>query len=229
MWNFLGGVGGGLLNLVGGLFGQSNQRSINQQNIAASQLAAQNSIQWRVQDAIKAGINPLAALGSNFQASAPSIVGSDAMPQAFHGMGQNLSRAAQAYADSVSKSAQLDNEYKQAQIDLTHSETAKNLVASRAVTAHQPGSPPGLPLPVADPRYETDVKPSMQRWYGNEGMFATPSREFTGATFSIDPVGILHALSSEAGNISQPNFLRPDVLRSVTMTPYDPALFGGGM
>lgn len=219
------------MNLVGGLFGQANARSLTTQNAIFAQQAAQNSVQWRVQDAIKAGINPLAALGSNFQASAPTAVGSDALLNAFNAMGQNLSRAAQAYGDSVSKSLQLDNEYKQAQIDLVHSETAKNLVASRAVTASQPGSPPGfrVPLPMEDPRMEPDVKPSLQRWVGNEGVFTTPSREFTGATFSIDPVGMLHALAAEIGNASQPWILRPDVLRGLTTTPYDPAQFGGGM
>lgn len=144
MWNFLGGLVGGGLNLLGGLFGQSNQSAINQQNIQQARYMAQNAIQMRVKDAQAAGINPLAALGSSFAPSAATAVGSDALPEAMSSMGQNLSRAAQAYGDATSKATQLDNEYKQAQIDLVHSETAKNLVASKAVVASQPGTPPGL-------------------------------------------------------------------------------------
>lgn len=144
MWGFLGNLLSGAASLVGGLFGQSNQQKINQANIANQDYLASHAIRLRVRDAQAAGINPLAALGSNFAPGPATQVASDALPNAMSNMGQNLSRAAQAYQDSISRAAELDNQYKQAQIDLTNSETAKNIAASHAALVSQPGTPPGL-------------------------------------------------------------------------------------
>lgn len=146
MLPLLGPLMSGAASLIGGIFGQANQQRVNSANQVAAQYMAQNAIQMRVKDAQAAGINPLAALGSSFSPSPAVAVGSNALQEGIQGMGQSLGRAAQAYGDSVSRSVQLDNEYKQAQIDLVHSETAKNLVASKAAVAAQPGTPPGLGL-----------------------------------------------------------------------------------
>lgn len=46
---------------------------------------AQNSIQWRTKDALKAGIHPLAAMGMPLHSASPIMVGTD-----FGQMGQNI-------------------------------------------------------------------------------------------------------------------------------------------
>lgn len=69
-----------LLNVGSDLFTNSlnrkNQSKINQQNLNAQKEFAQNSIQWRVNDAKAAGLHPLAALGANGTTYTPSAVSS---------------------------------------------------------------------------------------------------------------------------------------------------------
>ena len=71
---------------------ESNER-INTQNIAFQREANQNALQWRVEDAKKAGIHPLAGIGSNFTATAPVVVPSEGLPSRLAGMGQSIGRA----------------------------------------------------------------------------------------------------------------------------------------
>lgn len=88
---------GDLIGAVGGLIGvnkQTNtQKDINSENIAQSREFAQSGIQWRVEDARKAGIHPLAAMGMPL-ASGPNLsVSSPDYGSTFADMGQNIGRA----------------------------------------------------------------------------------------------------------------------------------------
>lgn len=66
--------------------------AINDKNIAMQKEFAQHGIQWRVEDAIKAGVHPLAALGAQLHSFSPTAVGvepDDSLAQ----MGQDISRS----------------------------------------------------------------------------------------------------------------------------------------
>lgn len=65
------------LNFVGGLMNMNNQNKLAQRQENLQREFAQNSIQWRVNDAKKAGIHPVAALGSQGISYNPSYVGGD--------------------------------------------------------------------------------------------------------------------------------------------------------
>lgn len=65
------------LNFIGGLMNMNNQNKLAQRQEDMQRDFAQNSIQWRVNDAKKAGIHPLAALGSQGISYNPSYVGGD--------------------------------------------------------------------------------------------------------------------------------------------------------
>lgn len=65
------------LNFIGGLMSMENQNKLAQRQEDLQREFAQNSIQWRVNDAKKAGIHPLAALGSQGISYNPSYVGGD--------------------------------------------------------------------------------------------------------------------------------------------------------
>ncbi|CAM3387128.1 hypothetical protein [Helicobacter labetoulli] len=65
------------LNFVGGLMNMNNQNKLAERQENLQREFAQNSIQWRVNDAKKAGIHPIAALGSQGISYNPSYVGGD--------------------------------------------------------------------------------------------------------------------------------------------------------
>lgn len=79
--------------LVGNLIGSNAADDAAQQAWDRQKTAMKNQIQWRVQDAVKAGIHPLAALGVNPASGPPAAqIGADwggSMAQ----MGQDIGRA----------------------------------------------------------------------------------------------------------------------------------------
>lgn len=65
---------------------------------------AQNAIQWRVADAVAAGLHPLAALGMPVSSYAPEIVGGQpSLQDTMSSMGQDLTSALTANAPAASK------------------------------------------------------------------------------------------------------------------------------
>lgn len=95
-------------NLLSGYMGQRAQEEANRQNRYATQenirhqeQFAKMGIRWKVQDAMRAGLHPLAALGAQTHSFSPTAVGSipeDAMGSALSNMGQDVSRAMTAKA-----------------------------------------------------------------------------------------------------------------------------------
>lgn len=75
---------GGLVGLGANLFGASKERKMQKE-------FAQKGIQWKVADATKAGLHPLAALGANTMSYSPVQIGDMAQP--LSEMGQNVDRS----------------------------------------------------------------------------------------------------------------------------------------
>lgn len=115
MWEALLGAG---TKLLGGLMGSSAARDANAQqmqianaNIDLQREFAQSGIQWRAEDARKAGINPLAALGAQLHNFSPISVGTTAdtsMASAVSSMGQDIGRAVNATRAAPERAAALD-------------------------------------------------------------------------------------------------------------------------
>lgn len=59
-----GALAGGLIGLIGARMANKSQEKMHKENMRMQREFAQNSIKWRVDDAKRAGIHPLAALGS---------------------------------------------------------------------------------------------------------------------------------------------------------------------
>lgn len=76
---------------------RKSQEQTAQQNIALQREFAQNGIQWKVEDAKKAGIHPIFAMGANTHSFAPVSIGSN-MAGAMSDIGQDISRAVQTTA-----------------------------------------------------------------------------------------------------------------------------------
>lgn len=152
-------------SLIGGFLGKSSQDKANEiaqqnaaNNIALQREFAQNSIQWRVQDAAKAGVHPLYALGASTTSFSPVTVGvSGANPLAdsMSSMGQNLGRAAAAYAspkDRLGAAAQVaqGQELQFNKLRLENMELQNAALRSKVANMNQPGTPPGVAFPVEE-------------------------------------------------------------------------------
>lgn len=71
----LGTVGGPLLNYFGQKETNKTNRQISDADRSLQEMFAQHGIQWRVEDARRAGINPLVALGAQTHMYQPSAIG----------------------------------------------------------------------------------------------------------------------------------------------------------
>jgi hypothetical protein len=93
----LGNLIGAGASLLGGLIGRQSNEAQMEANRALQREFATSGIQWKVEDAKKAGIHPLYALGA--PTMSPSIqTMQDPMGSAISSMGQDLSRAVAATA-----------------------------------------------------------------------------------------------------------------------------------
>lgn len=99
------GLLGGALKSFGSLFGvggaRSDRKSAEKQARKNRQLQmdfAKHGIRWRVQDAIRAGVHPLYALGANLPSYSPVEIGGQGRGDEFREMGQALERAFSATA-----------------------------------------------------------------------------------------------------------------------------------
>lgn len=103
MWGSLVSAGA---NLLGGLLGRSDAKDAREQsnalaekNIALQREFAQSGIQWRVEDAKKAGIHPIYALGgsgASFSPVSANFTADTSLPNAMAAAGQDIGRAINA-------------------------------------------------------------------------------------------------------------------------------------
>lgn len=112
-----GSLAGGALGLAGGIYSANKSaqvaNNVNLLNYKQAKEFAQNQIQWRVADAKKAGLHPLAALGMSPISGPPSAVGADVsgLGNGLSEMGQNISRsidAMQSREDRLKEQAKQD-------------------------------------------------------------------------------------------------------------------------
>lgn len=130
---------GDVLSGIGSVFGAKSQKDANEDNYQAQKEFAQHGIQWKVDDARRAGLHPLYALGGSGAAYTPSAQAID-----YGAMGQNLSRAASAASGEqrAVQNAQLN--LLAAQTRKTEMETA--VLASEEARARQ-GALVSNPIP----------------------------------------------------------------------------------
>lgn len=148
----LGAIIGAGANLLGGILGGNSQEKAAKQNAALQKEFAQNGIQWKVEDAKKAGIHPLAALGAQTASFAPVSVGGDSLAAGISAAGQDVSRAVDA---TRSASGRIDAYNKTVQdLSLRRMGLENELLASQIAKIRQAGTPP--PMPTAGDRYLLD-------------------------------------------------------------------------
>lgn len=133
------GIFGDILGFIGGNQDRNAQKDANYENAALQREFAQNGIQWRVDDAKRAGISPLAAMGAQLFNPTPSFMasGSD-RGSSYRDMGQSIDRA-------VSATMNRDERAKKERMDealIRKAEAEAALVEGQASRASQPTNPP---------------------------------------------------------------------------------------
>lgn len=160
LFGFLGGLVGAGASMFGANKASNaqnrvNKRTIkyqmkaNRQNLAAQKLFAKRAVRWRVNDAKRAGLHPLAALGMQATPFSPSFQAPDISAQGhiegarmMADAGQNLGRAIGSYADDSGK---LDEYTKAVQgLSLENMALQNSLLATKIRVENQAGSAPSL-------------------------------------------------------------------------------------
>lgn len=127
-----------------------------------------NQVRWRTEDAMRAGLHPLAALGIN-PSSGPSVMGAsldssgsrgpngfDLASDLSHGLGQNISRAMMAQKSAEDRAlAAAILKRTNSESDLAQAQAAE----SRGRTMNQPGNPPPVPQMDMSNQYQLLKRP----------------------------------------------------------------------
>nr|QJB20641.1 MAG: DNA pilot protein [Microvirus sp.] len=169
--SLLGSIIGGVGSVVGGLFGMSGASQgakaakkgakinaaaalkASKMNLKYQKQFARNSLRWKVRDARKAGLHPLAALGAQTTSFSPSFVSGnpgDGLIEAgrikaagMDSMGQSIGRAAAALGDVDDRNAMYVAKLQELQ--LQNAQLNNAVLASQVANLNQPGNPPTAP------------------------------------------------------------------------------------
>ena len=158
----LGSVVSAVGSIAGGILGANSAQNVASMNYEAQKEFAQNGIRWKVEDAKRAGIHPLYALGASTQGYSPSggYTGDFGISDAAAHFGQGYERAQQAkmtkeerdkqdVRDAIQDMAALEDlrqkkRMNDAQIRLADSEIFRNFALS-ANALRKTGLPPAMP------------------------------------------------------------------------------------
>lgn len=116
--------------ILGGVMSDRSTSRQNAQNVAYQKEFAQKGVQWKVEDAKKAGLHPLFALGANTTSFAPNPVTGSAT-------GDAIARGASNIVKSMSqkKMNQLQTDLVEAQIQESRSRSIAALAQAKATNA----------------------------------------------------------------------------------------------
>lgn len=138
----LGALAGAAISTIGNLFGGSSAskatEAANRANIAMQMAFAKNAIQWKTEDAKKAGIHPIYALGAPTMSPSVAIQADTGMADAMSRSGQDIGRAVEATMNApdrlYAKTAQA--------LTLKRMGLENDILAQKLAAGNQPGIPP---------------------------------------------------------------------------------------
>jgi hypothetical protein len=116
--------------ILGGVLSDRSSASQNAQNVAYQKEFAQKGIQWKVEDAKKAGLHPLYALGAQTTSFSPVPVTGSATGDAIARAGANVVKSM-----SQSKMNKLQTDLVEAQIQESRSRSIAALAQAKATNA----------------------------------------------------------------------------------------------
>lgn len=196
-------------SILGGILGQRNQNKQAELNRQMQLDYAQNAIQWKTEDAKKAGIHPIYALGAPTMSYSPVSLG-DSLTPAISNAGQNLGRAINSTSSQETRATAYTQALQALQLErgsLENETLRSNLARMRQTPNPAPATPTqawgGIPGQGDDPANTistSQIKEKMERdnWnpvHPSGEAFAIPD---TG--YLRTPDGWIPAPSKEAKN-----------------------------
>lgn len=133
----LGDLISGVSNFASGLLGQKAVDDQARENVKNQVRFAKKGIQWRVQDALKAGVHPLYALGAQTTSFSPISVGSP-LADSIGQMGQDISRAVSVGGNAVDRKLQA--------LQLERASLENDLLRTQIRNSSAPAVGPAMPI-----------------------------------------------------------------------------------
>jgi len=127
-------------SILGGILGNKNAEKQQNREYERQKEFAQSGISWKVQDAKRAGIAPLAALGSNLVSYSPQSIGGG--DYGVSAAGQDISRAIQSTQSSNSRTTAVTRTA--AALSLERGQLENDLLRAQIAKLNQPGTGPGI-------------------------------------------------------------------------------------
>lgn len=162
-------IGGGL-SLLGTFLGNQQRTEGQNKEIELQKEFAQNGLRWKIEDAERAGIHPLAALGATGASYSPVGLGGNDTAAGFSAAGDSIARA----VDATRTTGEKAGAYQKTVQDLTlqrmglENELLGSQIAQIRQGGMRPSFPTGTPIDDAIPASLIESKP-MERhgWDGS--------------------------------------------------------------
>lgn len=142
-------------SLIGGLFGNQQKKEGQEREIELQKEFAQNGLRWKVEDAQRAGIHPLAALGSSGAQYSPVGLGDNDSAAIGSSIGQDLSGAINATRTAPERATALGS--KMEALGLERAGLENELLRAQILDITRPRVPP---FPMADGAYNMPGQPA---------------------------------------------------------------------
>lgn len=142
MW---GDIVSGIGSIVGGIMGRDSAEDMATRQMQMQKKFAQEGIQWRVEDAKKAGVHPLYALGAQTTSYSP-VAMNDPLPAAISEASSSVGRAINSTASAPERALNLQIMQENLRgAKLKNDLVAADVIASQNKLLTQPGT--GKPFP----------------------------------------------------------------------------------
>lgn len=142
-------------SLIGGLFGNQQKKEGQEREIELQKEFAQNGLRWKVEDAQRAGIHPLAALGSSGAQYSPVGLGDNDSAAIGSSVGQDLSGAINATRTAPERATAIGQ--KMEALGLERAGLENELLRAQILDITRPRVPP---FPMADGGYNMPGQPA---------------------------------------------------------------------
>lgn len=124
-------------DLIGGTLNRKETRNANNKNNDLQRDFAQNSVRWKVEDAKRAGIHPIYALGAPTMSANPSYVGDTSLGQSISNAGQNISSSINKTRTSDERTSSVME-----QLQIERGGLENELLRSQIARINQTSNPP---------------------------------------------------------------------------------------